>query len=529
MASPRFPGDRGPGADVPLENAAKEEVPPSTKFPILQIKPSETYTIPERKPSPLIRKTSANLPPLSGDPSKDLPPLTGDLGTDVGVRGPLAPKPQGDLSRMILGLPVKGEQERTGLSRILLGQPGGWARGGATVAATLARALGASDEAAESWGRGSKTLQRSLAMPWSRIPGLAGLGTRALQGAGLGATEGAIEGEGAKGMGTRALTGAGASIAGDAAAKGLRYLGSAIPHRLYSAKSGQDVTNWLRKNVPAWAGMKGDRALYEMARESGQTKLSDAYERALVAAQDKIPPDVTVSLLAGTAKKLGFSPSPDMLNQATQMAQKFTGATKGVARKLGAEDLVEVSARDLLGRLPGQKDQLIRRQVLDALTEGLPPGSVPEAAMRAYRLGSGWMDFAKKSGLFKEGERYTAATAQEGLRNVGKETLERRGMGDVRNLIRGPLDKPITPDTASNLMSGVGAMAGGVGGSSLGPLGIGGGAGGGAWLGNIMGRKLPVYRNVPETLPQIGQLRRALLQALAQQVVPKQTPRQPIQ
>jgi uncharacterized protein YcfJ len=168
-------------------------------------------------------------------------------------------------------------------------------------------------------------------------------------------------------------------------------------------------------------------------------------------------------------------------------------------------------------------DTRTQKEILDAVGPVLPD-LAPEA-IAAYKAGSGWIDFAKKSGLFAKGEGYDASLAQAALRKTGKETLERRGMGEVRDIIRGPLSAPpIKKETGRTAGTVIGGALGSLGGAQTlgGGIGAAGGATGGALAGGFLGQRLPLYRNVPETIPQIGQIRRSLLQALTQQMLQNQ-------
>lgn len=430
-------------------------------------------------------KDFPGIPPPPGASPLPPPPTA---PPDAGASGPLAPPSFG--GSLLRGM----ESVQSGLGKAAAVP---FRLAGKLDVASGIKTPEQAESRAQTYGGITRDVAEASLVPWSKAAGPLGYGLRALQGGALQAaqTPGDV-GDRLKG----GAIGAGTSLAGDALAGGVRAAGSAVSHKLFSNQSAARIGDWLRQNVPAWSGMKGDRGLYEMAREGGQAKLSDAYAKALAQAADQIPAGTTVNLAADAARRAGFAGAKDVVDAAGNVA---------------------VDAARLMSALPNlTKDQATRRLVLDALHTGLPPGSVNDKAMREYALGSGWMDFAKKSGLFNKGESYDASAAQEALRKYGKETLERRGMSEVRDIIRGPLSMdPIKKGSGKNMGTALGSAAGALGGGTgFGVLGGMGGAAGGGYLGGILGQRMPMYKNVPETIPQIGQIRKALLQALTQQV-----------
>ena len=323
-------------------------------------------------------------------------------------------------------------------------------------------------------------------------PALGMLGRGALTG-GVSALDALTKGEtDPTELGKSAALGGALSVGGDVAAKAGKHVFSAARHKMYSNKTANELAEWLRSQVPAWANVKGPRALYEMARGSkAQDALGDAYEKAILAAKDQIPEHLHAPISVELATKIGFS-------------------TKGVP--VDPSGQVVVNVRELLGKLAGTTGAT-RRAILDAL----PEGAVPVAAMKEYAKGAGWGDFAQKAKLFEKGKRYDAERGQKGLRTVGRETLGKRGMQEgVENILRksmGPDD--ITKGNMAGPLAAIGTLTGGTAGGAFGGL-LGGGVGapGGGIIGAHLGKTLPTYKNVPDIYPGLAQARRALIQLL---------------
>lgn len=176
---PRFKGDRGKGADVPLEGVTRPtDISPLTPtIPEIQRPGGPMPTIKQYTP-PAVTPVAESLPPLTGDPSRDLAAPTGPLSFEKPATSPQEMTSQG----------------RQGLGRILLG-PGtkeALESGAVGPGSSILRAIGVSEPTVQGLGRMGQALQQTLAMPWSQVPGMAGLGIRALQGGLLGGTEAAL-------------------------------------------------------------------------------------------------------------------------------------------------------------------------------------------------------------------------------------------------------------------------------------------------------------------------------------------------
>lgn len=265
-----------------------------------------------------------------------------------------------------------------------------------------------------------------------------------------------------------------------------RYIGSAIPNRMFNTERAAAIGDWLKQNVPWWNKFESSHAgIDEMATGvRGKEALSKGYDEAFMAARDKIPEDAMAVVPDWVARGLKMAGAAgERLSEGTQAALRGAEA--------GAGDVV-VNARSLLDKLPGSQGD-----IRDAIERGLRPiaGALIPEAQKAYSFGRGWQEAAAR-GQFLTGGKFDAAKAQAALRNavgeesMGQAVLAPRGMGQLEELINGPLGR------ASIVQSGLlGGIHGGLGAH-----------GWRAWL-----PQPTVYKNVPPQIPQIGDVGRAAL------------------
>lgn len=314
-------------------------------------------------------------------------------------------------------------------------------------------------------------------------------------GAGLGALG---EGKGLKEAGESAGLGAALGAAGESTAKGIRYLFSALPKNMLGSKTGRDLASWFKSNVPAWSSLKGNpKGLYEMAHGEGQNLLSAAFDPEM---------EKVIQLGKGRAMEISEEAAralkiPPATGQGTPIVSSAVAKGKP-AVQVDAGEAAE-KALGMWKKYPGQY-----REVVDALDKA---GIGDPEARRAYQLGAGWIEFARK-GKFLHGQSYDPVKAQEAFDRFGAQSLLRRNMQPVRQMIEGA--GPIKKGDAGAIGGALGAAVGGAAGGSAFPvLGHLGGGGGGFWLGRHIGKSIPTYGNVPTQLPQIERLRRALMEA----------------
>lgn len=401
-------------------------------------------------------------------------------------RKPLIPQPA-DTGFNLMGILGKAQEKLAEGPKALFNLAGK-----ADVAAGIKTPEEAASRA-QTYGNITRDVAEGAAMPWAKAPGLAGFLTRAGQSGLLSAAQNP------QAPATAGAAGAAMGGATELGSKGLRYLFSAIPERLFASQTGRDIASWLKANVPAWSGMRGNaKGLYEMAHGEGQRHLSDEFAKAITEASDAIPPGTQVEIMADMATKAGIKEMRDVAN----------------ARDL---PIVSVDARELLDKLPslGRKsDPNVRRSALTALEQALPDGVIPEAR-RAYQIGQGWINFAEK-GKFLAGEKYDPVKAMEALTSVGKKSLLARNLDPIRDIVRGPMPNPMTKYTPSGLgfLLGKEALGAGVGHLAGGPVGAGVGA-----IGAALVPKPTLYGNVPVMMPAVQQARRALTQGGISEVI----------
>lgn len=318
--------------------------------------------------------------------------------------------------------------------------------------------------------------------------------------AAIGGTSEALKGGGPEDI---AKVGIGSGLLGGAlekAGEGLRYVGSAIPKKMFDVSQEAKLTQLAQERVPWWQGL----SLKDMAfGTKGKDALQKGYDDAFMAARGKIPEEAVASLPEETARLLKLKGA---------RAEQASAGTLGAAEQAGASvqpgDIL-VSARELLDKMPGSTGA-IRRQIMASLRE-IGADVIPEA-QASYMFGRGLQEMANRGGLGKGP--FDAQKAQAALtkpmkdESLAQKVLQPRGMQEVEDLVQGPLSQPITSRTPPYWgwhggMGILGALAG------YGSHGIPG-------LSAGLAAAIPrptFYRNVPAQIPQIGQAGRAALSA----------------
>ena len=319
-------------------------------------------------------------------------------------------------------------------------------------------------------------------VPWV-LPGPKGLAMRSLQNAAVGTGQGLLKGQGlGQAVKEGGLVGAATAPIEGAFNVG-RYFLSALPKTgaaaLFSKGRTALLRQWLEENVPAWGQLKGKDAtkwLYEAGHGSGQRVLSDEFEKQIAAVKNSVPADFKI---------------------------KFQSGVTALPNGMTLPTTHEWNVRDLIDKLPELRKAggELYRDSLDALEANLAnvplkdqsAADVLSAARHAYKVGRGFMDFAEH-GKFLHGEAYDPARAMAALDTYMKKDLLSRQLDQVRQIVRGPGENPISAFKPSGLGYRFGAEAVGAGlGHTMG--GVPGGAAGGV-LGALVPRP-QFYRNVP--------------------------------
>lgn len=326
---------------------------------------------------------------------------------------------------------------------------------------------------------------RALGGPVARRVAGSALGGMAGQTAKTG-TEGRLPTGGE--LGGAAAMGAGSQVAGEAVGAGLVGVGRILASpRMYQALSGgraEQVLGSLLEKVPGWKGLPGKDAgekLWEAAHGVGQSQLSEAYEAVLQNVKRQIPAGAQVEVPTSALKDLGIK----------------TARTPKAARPEEADPAVEVAIPKVIDGLKTLRKSNVDlyHDVLDRTTQALSQHNLGEMftqAREAYTWGSGWREFAKRSGALKD-KTFDLVAAQRGL-DKASEALFRRNMEPVARTIN-PVGEPRITKGEANIGHGLGAGVGYAVGHQVGHPYIGASLGAGA--GGLMIPKVPIYRNVP--------------------------------
>lgn len=310
-----------------------------------------------------------------------------------------------------------------------------------------------------------------------------------------------------------ALFGGGGGAALQKAGQLVRYLGSAIPKKAFDTAQEAKIGDWLKERVPWWK----DLTLAEMST-AGKSKeaLKQGYEKAFTEARDQIPEAATATIPIDVANALKLKGESGIdtrfMTRNARAAFDAPGSTSGIGKTLqeGLET-VKVNARELLDKLPGSEGKL-RAQIMKGLEE--TAGKVIPEAREAYKAGRGWMAAANRGGIFKGGT-FDAQKAQAAMNKpIGEESLaqkvlQSRNMGELENIVRGPLQKPIESVTPNTLAWHLGLGGAGL----LGGFGLHGLHGLAGGLAGLIPRPT-FYRNVPPMYPQAGPLAQQGLRAV---------------
>jgi hypothetical protein len=275
-----------------------------------------------------------------------------------------------------------------------------------------------------------------------------------------------------------------------------RYLTSAIPYKLFADSRAKALVSWFDKNVPSWAGLKSSASasdrLHEMALGDGPTVLSDRLYKSLEG-------------LPGIKKRAEGLVSKIPAQLASYLPES---AILGRSTDFSGDVLVQTPAlMDMLPKIRMRDKDLYyagSQRLVESLDHVPGLGAAYQAVSREYKYGAGLIELAKKSGEkgFLAGRQYNAAKAQALVSTHYPDVLGKRGMGEVRDIVRGGSNqigkdirqsKPL-PAVASELLGTV--VGGGLGYGHGGALG--GGVGGPVGLGaGYLLSQVPRYRNVP--------------------------------
>lgn len=327
---------------------------------------------------------------------------------------------------------------------------------------------------AETYGNVTRDVAESAAMPWSKIPGIAGMAYRALQAGLLGGTQRAAATqdmtEGAKaalvsaalqpaaevvlGPVIRAVTASGrakSATSDYAAAKAARD---------FKIKHDEAMTEWLNKieknvftkaaaehaddaaakiaadlkrNVPPLAELPANtKGLVDMVYGQGKQKVSEFFDDAMRQVAERAAGQ-TVQVPTEAAKRLGLPIPEDPLAGLTAAARDALARSGRLPEGVGT-GLVTVDAAELAKRATGfwKKDPGAYRAAVNALDEANIGDPLARAAYKYYQGLVQIIDKTKAlTGETLHPEKLLAGGTQ--LRTV--EELRRRGIGDV---FRGP-------------------------------------------------------------------------------------------
>lgn len=244
--------------------------------------------------------------------------------------------------------------------------------------------------------------------------GLLGLAAR------LGASEvGQEVGDVATGQKVTPGYGAGTQLVGEGVAKAIAPLLSPKTYSSFANRTVKALASKLDELVPSWKELPATAAgLSERAHGLGQRLLSKNFETVIKGLKGEIPETFVVRV-------------PEFI--------ETEGRMEMIDKPRNARALID--ELPTLRRAGGKP----YRQALKALSDQLPSGISPELdAVRAeYKSGAGWIDFAER-GKFLYGEKYDPAKAQAALDKFGKQTLLGRGLDEIREIVRGPGEKPTT-------------------------------------------------------------------------------------
>ena len=239
----------------------------------------------------------------------------------------------------------------------------------------------------------------------------------------------------------------------------LASAGSGPLRSAFASDTMQKLGDLLKAKVPAYKDFPSDaRGVHGMLmRPEGYQALHkwyDTYVKDITRRGQGV--DIEISL--ADAKTLGI-PVRDTLtsvtnrlkNPARDMEYRSANAAQAAEKALGQ-----------WAKHPGEY-----RRIMDALDDA----ALGDPAMRmGYKTAMGVREFLGRQNALK-GERYHPEIASKGL-NVPKlaDMLNRRGLGEVYNIIRGPGPRPITP---TNISPWTRRIIGGSVGEGLGWLGGG--------------------------------------------------------
>jgi len=284
---------------------------------------------------------------------------------------------------------------------------------------------------------------------------------------------------------------------GEGVTKAASGLASIPAVRAYAARTSKELGEWLRANVPAFGKFESTaKGLYDFAHRHGQRELSREFDQVLQGVKPQAK-EMVISLPLEDIAELGIKPRGIIQRVKSTIGPPGKGP---VIREPTQEGTVTVA--EAIDGITGlsQKNPALYKRTLGPITRELDKhdlGDVYKAGRAAYRIGSGFMDFATK-GKFLHGEQFDPAQAHKALDTAGKPALMRRGLDEMWDIIRGPEQDPIKAVTHNPWLNRLeGALVGGAAGAPFGiPHGVGGAIGG-----VLAGGGLPrtTYKNVPLT------------------------------
>jgi len=282
--------------------------------------------------------------------------------------------------------------------------------------------------------------------------------------------------------------GAATQLVGEGAARAVKPLLSVATYHRFAQRTASALMDKLKQLVPAFERFPdGEKGLARIAHVDGQRAVSGEFDTAL----RDIKPQVTsrpIWLPRDDLRELGL--------KTNTWRDVPTGRLRNQMEQFG-----EVSAADAIDKITGvwKRNPALYRRTVNTLTQDLDQVNLGEAYQQAreqYKVGAGFIEFAEK-GKFLYSERYDPVKAMQALDKYGK-ALMRRGMDEVRAIIRGPGERPVEAVKHNPWVQRIeGGLALGAGGAMLGvPHAIGGAAGG-----LLGGTQLPrtTYKNVPLT------------------------------
>lgn len=328
-------------------------------------------------------------------------------------------------------------------------------------------------------------------------PGAGILGNMLGQGV-AGAGEALVQGRGPLQAAKEAVGGAtGAGVLG-VAGKGISKATSALRLPAYAEKISKDLTDYLKKEVPAWEKISNVKDM--LFSQRGVNRLHRAYDESLaevVKKGDGKPVQIPVQ----AAEALGVKAAAGQ-NLSPAVREALARAGKDV----GTPGMVKVDAGELAQAMNG-KGKGSTLGAYRAAAKALDEANIGDpAARKAYRTAMGLRDYLSKTGAITPQGTLDVVKAQAGLVKKGQvDELLKRDLGEDVAKILVP-DKALKKGSLAGPLGAAGGVLGGlsgaVGGHALGPLGpLAGvplGAGFGAHQGAYIGSKIPTYKGIPE-------------------------------